>query len=204
MPELPEIETFKREVDRTSLRKRIRCVRILDSSLLKNVSPRRLSAMLRGHRLVDSRRHGKYLGIRSDRGDWIVFHFGMTGALIAREPSAGIPEYAKVVTEFADDSSLAYVSQRKLGMIKLVADFETFTQSKQLGPDAFEIDVSMCWAQLRGRRGIVKSALMNQSNIAGIGNIYSDEILFQARVRPNRNSGRRCIVRARHRGTASM
>ena len=186
MPELPEVEIFKRDADRAVLHKRIRRIRILDASLLKGISARRFTAVACDRRIVASRRHGKYLGLGLDQGSWIMLHFGMTGALAIVARQRDLPRYARLILDLEDCCRIAYVSQRKFGMITAVDDFDTFIESKHLGPDALEIDTSMCRARLRKRRGAAKSALMNQSMIAGIGNIYSDEILFQARIRPTR------------------
>ena len=186
MPELPEVEIFKRSADASALHKRIRRVRILDESLLKDVSRRRFTAMLREHSFVRTHRHGKYLGISLSDRNWVVFHFGMTGELVCFKPLLDVPDSTKLVVDFVDGSSLAYLSRRKLGMITVVEEFDAFIRSKSLGPDALSIDNRTFQSRLQGRRGAVKSALMNQSIIAGIGNIYSDEILFQARVSPMR------------------
>ena len=81
MPELPEVETFKRYLDSTSLHQRITNVEVRDAYVLKGISARELTRYLKGHRFENSHRHGKHLFVRADRDVWLRLHFGMTGSL---------------------------------------------------------------------------------------------------------------------------
>ena len=111
-------------------------------------------------------------------------HFGMTGDLQYYKKPAQQPEYSQVLFHFQNDYQLAYVMPRKLGHIRLIDSIKAFVEEKELGPDALEVDFEEFRERLSGRRGMIKSALMNQSILAGIGNVYSDEILYQARIYP--------------------
>ena len=187
MPELPEVEIFRRNAEASVLRKEIQRVRIVEANLLKDVSQNRLAAALRAQSFVCAQRHGKYLGLNLSGGKWVVFHFSMTGELVCLSPSSDESRYTRLLIELAGGSGLCYVSRRKLGMIALATDFDSFIRSKNLGPDAFGIDGTTCQATLQAHRGALKQALTNQSIMAGIGNVYSDEILYQAHIRPMRS-----------------
>jgi formamidopyrimidine-DNA glycosylase len=190
VPELPDVEYFKRYIDATSLHRRIERVEVRDRRVLEGVSPRRLDRTLRGHRFASSRRHGKHLGLRVGADGWLVLHFGMTGEPKAFEGAADEPPSTQVLVRFAGDRFLAYVSQRKLGRVRLVDDFTLFVEERRLGPDALALDLPAFRRLLAGRRGSIKSLLMNQKALAGIGNVYADEILFQARLHPKSCVGR--------------
>jgi formamidopyrimidine-DNA glycosylase len=194
MPELPDVEIFKRYLDATSLHQRITSVDVRNAYVLKDVSVRELARQLKGHRFESSRRHGKHLFVCVDEDLWLRLHFGMTGSLqyfkhaeqapppSSAEVSAG--RYARVVFVFANNYRLAFDDQRMFGEIALIKKVDEFLKKRGLGPDALEIDLAEFKNVLAKHRGAVKSILMNQKLIAGIGNIYADEILFRARIHP--------------------
>ncbi len=190
MPELPDVERFKRILDETALGETVACVTVTAPRLLGNLSPAAFSARLQGRRLVSSRRHGKHLLVGLDDGGWLTFHFGMTGGLAPFEDPAEDPPYDRVRFDFASGRRLAYTNVRLLGRLGLAEDPDRFLAAEGLGPDALDpaVDLEAFVARvLRGRRA-VKAALMDQSALAGIGNIYADEILFQARLHPARRT----------------
>lgn len=159
----------------------------VDSSrMLKNVSAASLAGRLKERRLESTRRHGKYLFAEISGDNWLVLHFGMTGYLDYRKEEESVPEHSHLVFHFDNGYRLAGIWQRLLGRIGLANSPTDFIDREGLGPDAMEPEIGLSdFKQLfRGRRGSVKSALMDQSFIAGIGNIYSDEILFHAHLHP--------------------
>jgi formamidopyrimidine-DNA glycosylase len=156
--------------------------------MLQGVRRDRLRRALRGHELTTTRRHGKHLFARTD-GSWLVEHFGMTGYLLRADAEDVLPEHTRFVLHFTDGRSLALVDQRRLGSVGLVDDPDHFVADEHLGPDALAVTEADLSALLADRRGGLKSALMDQQLVAGIGNIYSDEILFQARLHPKRPAG---------------
>lgn len=184
MPELPEVETFKRYLDSTSLRQWITNVDVRDAYVLKRVSARELARRLKGRRFENSHRHGKHLFVRADDELWLRLHFGMTGWLQYLKRNEEPPKTARVIFRFADNCRLAFDDQRKFGEIELIKDVDEFLQRRGLGPDALEISLSQFKAIIGKHRGAVKAILLNQQLIAGIGNLYADEILFRARMHP--------------------
>jgi formamidopyrimidine-DNA glycosylase len=202
MPELPEVETFKRYLDSTSLHQRITNVEVRDAYVLKGVTSRELARRLNGHRFENSRRHGKHLFVRAADELWLRLHFGMTGSLDYLDHGQAAPRTTRVIFRFADNCRLSFDDQRKFGEIELIKDVDEFLQKRHLGPDALEISFSQFKAILRKHRGAVKAILLNQQLIAGIGNLYADEILFRARMQPATQAGvlrdkdLRCLFRA--------
>ena len=189
MPELPEVETFKRYLDNTSLHQRITNVEVRDAYVLKNVSARELGRRLKGRRFENSRRHGKHLFVRAGDELLLRLHFGMTGSLHYLKRDEETPKTTRVLFCFANNRRLAFDDQRKFGEIGLIKDLEEFLQTCGLGPDALEIRLSQFKTVLGKHRGAVKAILLNQQLISGIGNLYADEIVFRAHMHPGTNAG---------------
>lgn len=190
MPELPDVQIFKKYFDATSLGKRITAIDACDDRLLKGISTKQLVQRLQGNSFTATRRHGKYLFARLGENGFLVIHFGMTGFLRAFKNEEKTPDHIGLLIRFgADDFHLAVVSKRRLGQLALVGSVEEFVSRQDLGPDAMALcrDKDAFLDRLQGSRGTVKGWLMNQKRIAGIGNIYSDEILFFAGLHPERN-----------------
>lgn len=185
MPELPEVARFRTYFEEHSLRRRIAFVRVNDPRIIREASPQEFAA-LKGAVFTSTRQHGKYLFALLDRGKWVVMHFGMTGCLMHFDSGEGEPAYCRVLFGFEADGTLAYVNRRMLGWVGLADSPEALIEGRRLGPSA--LDEACDWEtfkkRLAGHGGAIKPALMNQEIIAGIGNLYSDEILFQARIHP--------------------
>lgn len=184
MPELPDVEIFKQYLDATSLHKPIKKVEVNNSKVLSGVSAPQLSQALTSHRFESTRRHGKYLLVQLDNGSWLILHFGMTGYLKYFKDQEQKPDHSRVCFIFDNGFQLAFVCQRLLGKVRLAQDADNFLVEKDLGPDALTVDFSAFEKLMRGRTAAIKSMLMNQELIAGLGNIYTDEILFQAGLHP--------------------
>ncbi len=184
MPELPEVETFKKYFDRTTLNKRILSIEEVDSFLLEDDQDvQAFTRSLKEKIFTGSGRHGKYLLLELQGPKYLILHFGMTGFLKSLENSHHIPDHTRLLLRL-DNSYLAFVNARRLGKIFLCDDISLFLQKKKLGPDALSIDKTEFIGRVSKRKKPIKSALMDQSMIAGIGNLYADEILFQTSVHP--------------------
>lgn len=190
MPELPDVETFKRYLDATALRQTIGHAHVGAPKLLENTTPQGLGRALDHHRFQATRRHGKWLLVRLDTGHWLVLHFGMSGRLQYYKGRGAAPRYTRLLIDFTNSSHLAYIAPRKLGRIGLSQGPEEFVASHELGPDAMTLGARDLEALAKRRRGNVKGWLMDQSVMAGIGNIYGDEILFEARIHPRKKTAK--------------
>jgi formamidopyrimidine-DNA glycosylase len=186
MPELPDVEVFRRYLNRTALNKKIRDVEVVNKTLLKDVTPVKLGRALKGKKLTDSYRHGKNLFARLSGNGWLHLHFGMTGFLKYYKDTEKRPEHLRVELKFSNDYHLGYDSQRMLGSVGLVDEVEAYIEQQKLGPDPLTKSFSFHdFSDIaHNRRGSLKSFFMNQNAISGIGNVYSDEILFQSNIHP--------------------
>jgi formamidopyrimidine-DNA glycosylase len=184
MPELPDVETMRRYLQSTALHKEIEKADVRSELVLEDISPADLVRSVEGHRMESTRRHGKHLFVNLDRDGWLRLHFGMTGDLAYFKDAEKEPEYTLMLFDLDNGYHLAYVNTRKLGHVGLLDDVDTFIAEKGLGPDALAIDFETFYDRIGGKHAMIKSTLMNQEIIAGIGNVYSDEIAFQARVHP--------------------
>jgi formamidopyrimidine-DNA glycosylase len=186
MPELPDVELYKRHLDATCLGRTIRGVAVGDVRILAGISASELARGLECARITASRRHGKHLLVDIGPSGWLTLHFGMTGALKHFTDGETDPPYDRVRFDFVDGHHLAYIDVRLFGRVGLTANADAFIAAEGLGPDALDprFDLARFEQALAGRKRDVKSLLMDQEVVAGIGNIYSDEILFQARINP--------------------
>jgi formamidopyrimidine-DNA glycosylase len=184
MPELPDVETFKRYLNATSLHQRIANVDVRSAYLLKGVSARELERRLKRRRFESSRRHGKHLFVRTDGDFWLRLHFGMTGSIHYFKRPEQAPKHTRVFFVFANTHCLAFEDQRKFGEVGLIEDVNEFLKKRALGPDALDVSLGQFREIFAKHRGAVKTILLNQKLVAGIGNIYADEILFRTRVHP--------------------
>lgn len=186
MPELPEIINFKQYVDATSLHQEIERIEIHNENILDECTRIDLQDHLLEKQFESASTHGKYLFIHTDEKRGLTMHFGMTGEPVYYKKDEERPEYARAEFRFNNGFWLAFNCMRMLGSIALFEDKKSFIEKKELGPDVYEDSfVLKDFSQLLdGRRGMIKSALMDQSLMAGIGNECSDEILYQARIHP--------------------
>ncbi len=186
MPELPDAEVFRRRMDPDALGRTIDHVRVPDGRLLADVSASTIRRRLRGQSLEATHRHGKYVfaGISGDNG-WLMLHFGMTGSLEVLDDGDDEPEHTKLRLDFDDGGMLAFTNQRTFGKIGWVREVEAFVEDNELGPDALDdMELDELRERLVTRRSPIKSVLMDQSVLAGLGNVYVDEILFQTGLHP--------------------
>jgi formamidopyrimidine-DNA glycosylase len=193
MPELPDVENFRRSLRRRALHQHVAGVHVGDARALDHVSARQLARATRGSELTATRRHGKHLFVeidpdQSDGSHWLHFHFGMTGFFAYFDDESDDPEHDRVRFDLAEGGHLAFVDPRLFGRVGLVESPEAYIEEKRIGPDALSasFDVAALRRALAGKRSI-KTGLMDQSAVAGIGNVYADEILFQARLDPHRS-----------------
>ena len=189
MPELPEVETVRRDLSRRYVGDRLEHLEVTGKRTVRRHAPGRL-ATLEGHVLRNIGRHGKYLLFEWDDGRVLVAHLRMSGQLLAAtgEPAA----HTHAVFSFVKAGELHFVDPRTFGEFFLgdrAGEGPEVAQLAHLGPDALEVKTSYLAKAFAGRRAPVKSLLVDQRVLAGIGNIYADEILYEAKVRPDRPAG---------------
>ncbi len=184
MPELPDVDVYRRYMNRTSLHQPVASVHVLSPGVLQGTNAQGLGRALKGRSFTETCRHGKYLFATLAPETHLVLHFGMTGRLRYSRKAHEAHPHDAACFRFENGAMLEYIMPRKLGRLALTDSIGNFIGERRLGPDALAIDEAALAELAGGRRGQVKSWLMDQQAIAGIGNVYSDEILFQAGIHP--------------------
>lgn len=185
MPELPDVEVFRRYLHARALGQSVERVRVDQPYVLEGTSPQALGRRLRRQAFADTRRHGKNLFVTVASGrEWLHLHFGMTGRLAYYASNEAAPAHTSVRFDFSNGRTLAHVDQRKLGKVGIVRHPDEYIAEHQLGPDALALGREGFLERAAQRGGGVKAWLMDQHALAGIGNVYADEILFRARLDP--------------------
>ncbi len=211
MPELPEVEVTRRRIEPLLVGRRIRALETSAKSYVFITPPEQLSLALQGRTTVEVSRRGKYLLVGLDDGARLVIHLGMTGQLFS-ERAASIrllsataraalaPEeqarfrpdsHTHLHFVFEDGGDDVYFRDvRKFGKVLLLAPGEEHPRLARLGDDALGVTGPLLFAASRRRNVAIKNLLLDQSVVAGVGNIYADEALFLAGVRPTRRAGK--------------
>lgn len=188
MPELPDVEIFKKYFDATSLHQNIREIKTTGSRVYKS-SSKTLKNSLEGHSFDHTSRVGKYLFAQIKSNGFLVLHFGMTGEMKYFKKEEEKPDYIQLLVSFTNGYYLAYVNKRKLGKIDLAECIDDFCKNNNIGPDAGSVPGDTFIEIFSKSRAMIKSSLMDQSQISGLGNIYTDEILYQSQIHPETGCG---------------
>jgi formamidopyrimidine-DNA glycosylase len=194
VPELPEVETVRRMLERQARGRKVRSV-VLSGARLREAVPTTLPRRVRGRTITAVRRHGKYLLVDLSGGMTLISHLGMSGRwLYYQRPPATLPRHLHARIGFADGSWLWFLDPRRFGVLRAVPTrrLEADRALALLGPDPIASPPSgrSLLALARGARVAVKNFLLDQRRIAGVGNIYASEILHRAGVDPRRAAGR--------------
>jgi len=197
MPELPEVETVKRGLEKEIINKKIAKIQVNIPSLIKKPEIDEFMTRLKNTMVISIKRRGKYLKILFNTMDCLVVHLGMSGRLLF-QPKKNLPSKISKTMEkhnhilffFEDGSKIVYNDVRKFGKMWLLKKDENLSRIESLGFEPLEpyFTVSELYRMLQESKVNIKSFLMNQKNIAGIGNIYANEILFHAGVNPLRKA----------------
>jgi formamidopyrimidine-DNA glycosylase len=192
MPELPEVETIRRQLSPPLEGRRIEGVRVLDPRWSEPAPPEAVEDALRGRRIDRIDRRGKYLIVSLEDDVHLVMHLRMTGNLLLTEERED-PPHTRVAIELDDSWRILFVDVRRFGTgdVLLGGDALADYFDSRLGVEPLSADFTAeaLRALARGRKQPVKAFLLNQERIAGVGNIYADESLFRARIHPLRPVG---------------
>ena len=201
MPELPEVETIRRELEPLLAGRTIVRAEIGDPRLTRPRAPAELAGGLEGERISMLGRRGKYLLVRFESARTLVVHLRMTGSLRHRQVGGDLLPYERARLELDDGSELVYRDVRRFGTWCLLdaVELEGYLAAR-VGPEPLAPDFSaeLLRGRLAGRRTALKAALLDQRTLAGLGNIYVDEALWAARLHPAAVTGsltRQAVVR---------
>lgn len=187
MPEIPEIEAFKEFINIHCLNKEIIEIKIFIKKIIQDESINSFKKLLIGNKFIQEERKGKYLIINLNKfNKKLIMHFGLTGALAYEKNSNQIVRFSCIQFIFKDNSSLYFLDQRKFGKVWIVNNIESIKSIKNLGPDPLKLTEKQFIDLLKKNiNKNIKTFFMDQNIISGIGNEYSDEILFQASIDPH-------------------
>lgn len=180
MPELPEVESYRLVIEDNCLRKKISRVEIPVPYLLRGTTVAGFKKAFEGTSFVRTYRHGKFLFAQNSKKVWMYFHFGLTGDLeFLRE----VPRFT-AVSFHTRSGILCFSDMRKFGHFGLAESPEEFLKQRKWGPDALSISKDDFMRSVRKKGVAIKTVLLDQKIVAGIGNEYSDEILFRSKLHP--------------------
>ncbi|MBZ0271462.1 DNA-formamidopyrimidine glycosylase [bacterium] len=187
MPELPDVEIERRYLEKHVVGKTIRAVHIHNAKVVAG-STQALRNAGKNQKVLGTARRGKHLTARLASGKCLTFHFGMTGTFDLRATNDDTPKHARVSYELSGGKTLDFVCPRMFGRVGVADDGEDFFREKNLGPDALDVGAAELRDMLAGRKTAIKAALLDQSMMAGIGNIYADEALLHAGIDPRKGA----------------
>jgi formamidopyrimidine-DNA glycosylase len=194
MPELPEVETVVRGLRGPLVGRRIVGVRFGKTDFIDD--PIALGERLPGSRITSVERHGKFISLALEPLDsdalhfhWFI-HLGMTGQLMSRKPYEPVAAHTHALVELDDGLELRYTDIRRFGRMLLVSESGKAKFREALGQDPLEISEKEFVEQFSGRKARIKALLLDQSVLRGMGNIYTDESLWRARIHPARVAAR--------------
>ncbi len=200
MPELPEVETIKRDLEKLIPGKKIVEVCVYNPGVIREPSAAIFKKSLEGITIKNILRRGKLLIFELFNGKALTIHLKMTGQLVLRQKLSINPEpveglvypgegkKARVVFKLSGGKALDFNDQRLFGELRLVSDWKKLKFVQGLGPEPFDLTCADFKAMLFKKKTKIKPLLMDQGFISGIGNLYAAEILFRAKINPERSS----------------
>lgn len=187
MPELPEVETVKRTLERYLLDREIETVDVYYEKMIANTTKKIFQEKLKGQKIVKLSRRGKWLIFELEDYD-LVSHLRMEGKYFFKDPTEPVSKHEHVVFRLDNHKDLRYHDTRKFGRMYLFSKQEMYEQKplSEVGKEPWDdsLDEYYLKGVLKNKKIPIKTALLDQSIIAGIGNIYADEILFLSRIHP--------------------
>lgn len=194
MPELPEVESLRRSLTPSIVGRRVEEVIIVRYDICESRDPRGLAedVFLQGDVVRELTRRGKQLAIHGERGRVLCIGLGMTGAIEIHKRGDPIQRHTHVQWLFDDDQRMDFIDPRRFGGIAAYVDSDQLMRCRwnRLGPDALDADARAVNTIASKSRRSVKAVLLDQSVIAGVGNIYADESLFRSGVDPRKKANR--------------
>jgi len=195
MPELPEVETIRAQLAPRLVGRRVTGIEIRDPLLVEPADPARVVSALQGRRIEAVERRGKYLLCALDSGATLALHLRMTGRLHWRagEPAPGEERFLRALVRLDDGATVSFGDQRRFGRMRVVPagtdPAEYWAGRLGIEPLGDAFTARRLAELMAGRAAAIKTVLLDQSLIAGLGNMYADEALFAARVHPARPAG---------------
>jgi formamidopyrimidine-DNA glycosylase len=193
MPELPEVETIRRQLEREVVGRKVKTVDVTGKRSIRRQTPEEFKAGLEGTKITGVQRKGKYLLLALDNGSVWIIHLRMSGQLRRAAAKDPVAEHTHVVVTFTQGGQLRFLDPRTFGEMFLATPDEITSEIEELSTLGVDpVETPMSWVDfghlLRSKKMKLKAFLTDQSMIAGIGNIYADEILFDSGLRFDRET----------------
>lgn len=184
MPELPEVETIKRELEKSVLGRTIKGIVINNAKVIKEPAKARFVKNLKNSRIKNILRKGKVLVFELSSGRSLVIHLRMTGQLVY----PGDTKKSRVSLKLSDGKFLDFNDRRLLGELRLLDDWRNMKFIKKLGPEPYDLTLNKFKQMLATKKTKIKPLIMDQTFISGVGNLYAAEVLFRSRINPQRTA----------------
>ena len=181
MPELPEVETIKRQLTRKISGKKIIEVIITRKKLIKEIPPQTFPSKVEGKSIKEVSRRGKVIIVKLEDKLFLIFHLRISGWLILSEK---IEKFSAVAFKLEDNKLLNFCDTRLFGEIRLIDNWQRLPFLKKMGPEPLNLKERQFIELFAGKKAKIKPLLMNQEFLAGVGNIYAQESLFCAGIHP--------------------
>lgn len=190
MPELPEVETIRRSLADKIIGKAFENVEVFLDKMVKGLEPANIQSELKGKKITRIDRRGKYLIVHMTGDMAMVIHLRMTGQLVCCRPEEEKTKHTHVIIQLSDNLHLRFIDQRQFGKIQFVSkkELENVSGLKTLGVEPLSEEFTRDYfkKEIRSKRTKIKPLLLDQTFIAGIGNIYADEVLFRSMINPEK------------------
>ena len=184
MPELPEVNTVQKLFDAQVAGQQIISVDVSDDHIIRNLTGDSFTEKLTGQSVTGSYRQGKYLFAQLKTGHVVLLHLGMTGDLVYYDDPVDRPRHERFHWRLSNGQNLGFDDPRKFGRILYLEDLKGYLEEIKLGPDAMRISEQEFLNKMEGRKTRIKVFLLDQSILAGVGNLYADELCYQCKVHP--------------------
>ncbi|MFA6281916.1 MAG: DNA-formamidopyrimidine glycosylase [Candidatus Omnitrophota bacterium] len=183
MPELPEVETIKRELEKAVLGKKITKVSVINPKVIKEPSPKEFQKEIAGATIKNILRKAKLLIFELSNSKFLAIHLKMTGQLIYPGKNSKL---TRIIFHFSDGKTLDFNDGRLFAELRLVRDWQKLKFIQSLGPEPFDLPLEKFEAMLGAKKTKIKPLLLDQTFVSGVGNIYANEALFRAKIHPTR------------------
>ena len=189
MPELPEVETVKNELFPLVVGRRITGITLVWEGIVKELPLDEFCSRTVGQEITAITRHGKYLFFHLSNNDFLLIHLKMTGSLIVSQNPPEPAKFIRAIIHLDNATNIYFRDPRKFGIMRLVKD--TAAIREKLGPEPLEESFApqLLAKRLANRTAPIKALLLDQKFIAGVGNMYADEVLYAAGINPWRRGG---------------
>ncbi|MFA5271436.1 MAG: DNA-formamidopyrimidine glycosylase [Candidatus Omnitrophota bacterium] len=185
MPELPEVETIKRELEKAILGKKITKVSVINPKVIKEPSADKFKKELEGITIKGILRKAKLLIFELSNGKFLAIHLKMSGQLIYPGKNTKL---TRVIFNFSDGKTLDFNDGRLFAELRLVSDWQKLKFIQSLGPEPFDLSLDKFEVMLGAKKTKIKPLLLDQTFVSGVGNIYANEALFRAKIHPARSA----------------